>query len=134
MIFNPNFTPIIPIADNKENRTFTIRILKTLEEGGLEKAKEELGNKKKSEQLLIYIMRDEGFNQMDNGNGDLALQILELNAFAHPTSAESIQWLGEGYMETGNKELALKYFKESLSLNADNRWVNDRIKELEEVK
>ena len=134
IIFNPNFTPIIPIADNKENRTFTIRILKTLEEGGLEKAKEELSLKKKSEQLLIYIMRDEGFNQMDNGNGDLALQILELNAFAHPKSAESIQWLGEGYMETGKKELAIKYFKESLSLNSDNRWVNDRIKELEDTK
>ena len=79
-------------------------------------------------------MRDEGFNKMENVNGDVALQILELNPVVHPTSAESIQWLGEGYMETGNKELAIKYFKESLSLNSDNRWINERIKELEDTK
>ncbi len=49
---------------------------------------------------------------------------------AHPTTAKALQSLGEGYMETGNNELALRYFKESLHINPDNPFANDMIKKL----
>ncbi|MCO5242082.1 MAG: beta-lactamase family protein, partial [Chitinophagaceae bacterium] len=39
IIFNPNYKPEIPMADNEENRNFTNRIIKIIEEFGLEKAK-----------------------------------------------------------------------------------------------
>jgi Tfp pilus assembly protein PilF len=54
-----------------------------------------------------------------------------MNVFAYPQSPKAIQGLAEGYMETGKKELALKYFKESLRLNSDNPFVKDMIEKLE---
>jgi CubicO group peptidase (beta-lactamase class C family) len=130
--FNPNFTPEIPIADNEENRNFTNGIIKSIEEFGLVKAKENYEKRKNTEQLVEFLMREEGFNHIDNGKPEIAIQIFEMNAFAYPQSAKAIQGLGEGYMETGRKELALKYFKESLRINPDNRFVNEMIKNLEE--
>jgi cytochrome c-type biogenesis protein CcmH/NrfG len=40
--------------------------------------------------------------------------------------------MGEGYMETGKKELALKYFRQSIRINPDNPFVKEMIKKLEE--
>ncbi|HNP94086.1 MAG TPA: serine hydrolase [Cyclobacteriaceae bacterium] len=132
IIFDPGFTPEIPVADNEENQNFTNRIIKTIEEFGLEKAKDEYAKRSETEQLLEFLMRNEGFNHIDNGKPEIAIQIFELNVFVHPKSAKALQGLGEGYMETGNKELALKYFKESLIINSDNGFVNEMIKRLEE--
>jgi CubicO group peptidase (beta-lactamase class C family) len=131
IVFNPNFNPEIPIIDNKENRNFTNNIIKTITEYGLDKAKTLYANRKTNEQLLEFLMRDEGFNHIDNGKPEIAIQIFEMNVFAYPKSAKALQGLGEGYMETGNNELALKYFKESLSINPDNRFVNEMLKKLE---
>ena len=55
-----------------------------------------------------------------------------MNVFAYPESAKALQGLGEGYMETDKKESALKYFKQSLSINPENPFVKDMIRELEE--
>ncbi len=132
IIFNPNYKPEIPIADNDENRNFTNRIIKAIEKFGLETAKNDYKKKNKTEQLLEFLMREEGFNHIDNGKPEIAIQIFEMNVFAYPKSAKALQGLGEGYMETGKKELALKYFKESLNINPDNRFVNEMIKEVEE--
>lgn len=131
IIFNPTYKPEIPIADNEENRTFTNRIIKAIEEDGLEKAKKDYNKKEKTEQLLEFLMRDEGFYRIDNGKPEIAIQIFEMNVFAYPESAKALQGLGEGHMETGNKELALKYFRKSLQINPDSRFVNEIIKKHE---
>lgn len=130
IIFNPKFKPEISVVDNKENRNFTNRIIKTIEEFGLEKAKEAYKKRKKTEHLLEFLMRNEAFDHLDNKPG-IAVQIFEMNVFAYPKSAKALQGLGEGYSETGKKELALKYLKASLSINPDNLFVNKLIKKLE---
>jgi len=76
-------------------------------------------------------MRNEGFNRLDQENPAVAIQIFEMNLFVHPKSARALQDLGEGYMETGNNKLALKYFKESLSINPDSQFVKDMIEKIE---
>lgn len=131
MIFNPEYTPAIPAMDNQENREFTSHIIKIIEESGLEKAKEAYKNRKSSEQLLQFMMRNEGFNRIDHENAAIPIQIFEMNVFVHPNSARALQDLGEGYMETGNNELALKYFKKSLSINPDSPFVKNMIERLE---
>jgi tetratricopeptide (TPR) repeat protein len=131
IVFNPNFIPEIPIYDNAENRKFTDRIITIISESGLEKAKVEYAKKKNTEQLLEFLMRDEGFSYIDNGKPEIAIQIFEMNAFVYPKSAKALQGLGEGYMETGKNELALKYLKESLAINPDNPFVNRLIKQLD---
>lgn len=131
IVFNSNFIPEIPIADNLVNRKFSNKIIKTISEFGLEKAKEEYTKKKSTEQLLEFLMREEGFNHIDIGKPEIAIQIFEMNAFTYPKSAKALQGLGEGYMETGKNELALKYLKESLAINPDNPFVSRLIKQLD---
>ncbi|QQS30476.1 MAG: serine hydrolase [Sphingobacteriales bacterium] len=131
MISNPNYDPEIPAADNPINRKFTAQIMETIEHHGLQKAKTAYLNKKKSEQLLEYQMRNEGFNHIDNGQPGIAIQIFELNVFAFPNSAKALQGLGEGFVETGNKTEGLQYLKKSLQLNPDNPFVATLIKDLE---
>lgn len=132
IIFNPDYKPEIPGTDNKENRDFTTRIIRTIKESGLEKAKTAYKKRKRSEQLLEFMMRNEGFNHIDNNQPGIAMQIFEMNVFVYPKSAKALQGLGEGYMETGKKELALKYLKQSLSMNSENPFVVDLIKKLEQ--
>ena len=132
IIFNPEYKPEIPIADNAVNRNFTIHILKVIEESGLDKAKEEYQNRQPSVQLLEFMMRSEGFDRIDNEKPEIAIQIFEMNVYAYPNSAKALQGLGEGYMETGKNELALKYFKQSLAIEPDNNFVRDMINKLEE--
>jgi Tfp pilus assembly protein PilF len=51
--------------------------------------------------------------------------------YAYPNSAKALQGLGEGYMETGKKELALSNLKKSLSIEPNNPFVSDLISKLE---
>ncbi len=132
IVFNPNFIPEIPIADNPENREFSNQIIKTISEFGLEKAKEEYIKNKNTEQLLEFLMREEGFSHIDNDKPEIAIQIFEMNAFAYPKSAKALQGLGENYMETGKDKLALKYLNESLAINPDNPFINRLIKQLDQ--
>ena len=130
IIFNPGYDPVIPGADNETNRNFTNFIIRTLQDSGLEKAREAYQGRNESQDLIEFIMRSEGLDHLYNGKPDMAMQILLMNVFVHPKTAKALQSLAEGYMVTGNKELALKFFKESLSLNPDNPFANDMIKEL----
>lgn len=131
MIFDLTYSPEIPFADTIVARNFTTKIIQTVVAVGLEKAKEIYKGKRKNEELLEFEMRNKGFNLIDEGKGDLALKIFEMNVFAFPKSAKAIQGLGEAYMETGKKELALKYLKQSLAIDKDNPFVDDLIKQLE---
>lgn len=132
IIFNLNFKPEIPFTDNEANRNFTNHIITTIENYGLDSAKTVYKNRKGDEQLLEFMMRNEGFNFIDNDKPEIAVQVFEMNVFAYPKSAKALQGLGEGFMETGKKELALKYLKESLSINPDNPFVDELIRELRE--
>lgn len=131
MIFNPTFQPEIPTPDNSKNRNFTNLILRTVDDFGLEKAKEAFNKRDENVNLLEFMMRDAGFDHIDNNEPNVAMLIFEMNVYAYPKSAKALQGLGEGYMETGNKEMALKYFKQSLSINPYSDFVNEMVKELE---
>jgi tetratricopeptide (TPR) repeat protein len=132
IIFTKGYTPEIPAEDNKINRDFTSKILETIQNPGLEAAKKEYLSKDAEVHLLEFKMRNQGFQHIDNNKPDVAIQIFEMNVFAYPNSAKALQGLGEGYMETGNKELALKYFNQSLRINPENNFVKDMIQKLEE--
>lgn len=132
MIFNKDFVPEIPAEDNEANRSLTRLIINTIEEQGIEKARQVYKERNSGSQLLEFMMRDAGFDSIDNGNSETALKIFEMNVYAYPGSARALQGLAEGYMETGNKELALQYFRESLNINPDNPFISMMISEIEE--
>lgn len=131
IIFDKTYSPDIPGADTILARNFTTKIIQTVEGSGLEKAIEQYKKKRNNEDLLEFEMRNKGFRLMGEGKGELAVKVFEMNVFAFPKSAKAIQGLGEAYMETGKKNLALKYFKQSLAIDPDNPFVNGMIKQLE---
>ena len=95
-----------------------------LMEGNVEKAVEIYQAKKKEQPNFRpahedYI-NDAGYNVMNSGNLDLAINIFKLNIALHPKSFNTYDSLGEAYMKKGNKELAIKNYKKSLELNPDN--------------
>lgn len=128
IIFNPSFSPEMPAPDNTINRNFTLEIIRTIELQGLEKAKKQYKKRAGTEQLLEYYLRNSGFDYIDHAKPEIAIQIFEMNAFAYPHSAKALQGLAEGYMETGKKELAIKYFNESLRINSDNPFIVEMLK------
>ncbi|MFA6235399.1 MAG: serine hydrolase domain-containing protein [Bacteroidota bacterium] len=132
IIFDEEYSPEIPTADNESNRGFTRRIIKTLELSGLPEAKEEYRKKKNHESLLEFMMREEGFNRLDSERPEEAMRIFEMNVFVYPESYRSLQGLAEGYMETGKDELALNFFRQSLRINPDNAFVKDMIRKLDQ--
>ncbi len=46
-----------------------------------------------------------------------ALEIFRLNVFLHPQSAKVYDSLGECYLKSGNRELAIQNYKKALELN-----------------
>ena len=60
-----------------------------------------------------------------------AMDIFELNVYAFPQSANAFDSFAEAYMENGDKELAMKYYKKSLELNPENENAKDMLKKLE---
>lgn len=131
LIFDPEYITVIPAVDNEINRDFTSHIIKTIRDFGLEKAKIEY-QKKDNRHVIEFIMRGEGLNHLYGGKPEIAMEIFKMNVFVHPTTAKALQSLGEGFMETGNKDLALQYFNESLNIDSDNHFARDMIKKLEE--
>lgn len=132
IFFYEDYIPVIPAPDNEINRSFTNLIINTIEEFGLEKAQQEFQKRNPEENLLEFMMRNAGFNYIDNGKPEIAIEIFKMNVFAYPESSKSLQGLGEGYMETGNNELALKYLKQSLNINPENPFVKNMIKKIGE--
>ena len=59
-----------------------------------------------------------------------ALEVFKQNAEDFPKSANVWDSLAEGYLENGEKELAIKFYKKSLELDPENKNAEDKIKEL----
>jgi tetratricopeptide (TPR) repeat protein len=58
-----------------------------------------------------------GYQVMNQGDIDKALEIFTLNTKRHPESANVWDSLGEGYVNKGDKKDAIDSFKKSLSMN-----------------
>jgi CubicO group peptidase (beta-lactamase class C family) len=60
-----------------------------------------------------------------------AIEIFKLNVEMYPNGANTYDSLAEGYMENGDKALAIQNYKKSLELNPKNTNAAERIKKLE---
>jgi tetratricopeptide (TPR) repeat protein len=58
-----------------------------------------------------------GYQLMNQGNHDKAIEIFILNTQRHPKSANTWDSLGEAYVTKGDKKNAITNFKKSLSMN-----------------
>ena len=58
-----------------------------------------------------------GYQLLNQGNHDKAIEMFKLNTQKHPQSANVWDSLGEGYATKGDKKNAIASFKKSLSMN-----------------
>jgi CubicO group peptidase (beta-lactamase class C family) len=61
-----------------------------------------------------------------------AIRIFQLNAALHPKSANAFDSLGEAYMNSGDKALAIQFYEKSLALDPNNSNAVSKIKKLKE--
>ena len=62
---------------------------------------------------------------------DQAIAILVLNTEFYPDSPNCYDSLGEAYMKSGNKELAIENYKKVLELNPENQNAKNKLKQLQ---
>jgi CubicO group peptidase (beta-lactamase class C family) len=71
-----------------------------------------------------------GYVLLNNAQTDDAIKVFILNAKEHPNSANVFDSLGEAYLKSGNKPLALETYKKCLSLDPGNENAARMIHEL----
>ena len=102
---------------------------------GLQRAIEIYNRLKKAEpqQEIIKesILNNLGYEYLANRQLAQALDIFKLNVEAHPKSGDAYDSLAEAYMVSGDKSLAIKFYKRSVELNPNNKNGIEMLKKLE---
>ncbi len=131
IIFDPNYEPVVPIANNAANRAFTDEIVKLTSEKGLNAALESHKKRNKKIDLLESVINAKGYDLIKEKKLKEAIEIFKLNVFAFPKSANTFDSLGEAYLEAGDRKSAIENYKKSLLLNPENENAREVIKRLE---
>ncbi|MGB5850038.1 MAG: alpha/beta fold hydrolase [Ignavibacteriaceae bacterium] len=71
-----------------------------------------------------------GYENLQAGNVQEAIELFKLNVLAYPESANTYDSLGEAYMVSGKKELAIKNYNKSIELNPENKNAIEKLKQL----
>ena len=77
-----------------------------------------------------FLNRLVGFRLVNEKRFAQAIEIFKLNVEAYPTSANAYDSLGEAYMLSGNKEMAIKFYEKSVELNPNNQSGIEAIRKL----
>jgi hypothetical protein len=72
-----------------------------------------------------------GYQLLNKKKFTEAIRIFQLNVEAYPKSSNVYDSLGEGYMDDGNKPLAIAYYQKSLELNPKN---SNAVKMIQKIK
>jgi tetratricopeptide (TPR) repeat protein len=130
MIFEKNYNPAIPIADNETNQRYTQNLIQILLSKGIEASKENYINRPTQTNVLEYILNDKGYELLSQKDYDKAIALFGMNTFAFPKSANAFDSLGEAYMNKGEKLLAIKSYEKSLELDPNNGNAKDMLEVL----
>ena len=72
-----------------------------------------------------------GYRLLQAGKQNEAIEIFKLNVAEYPKAFNTYDSLGEAYMVSGNKELAILNYKKSLELNPENTNATSMLKRIE---
>ncbi|MGB3343123.1 MAG: serine hydrolase [Aequorivita sp.] len=132
IIFEKNYKPIIPTADNETNQIFTQEIIETILSNGLEKAKIKYISRPTKTDVLESTLNAKGYELLSQNKFDEAISIFTMNTIAHPKSYNAFDSLGEAYMNKGEKVSAIKNYEKGLQLDPTNANAEDMIKKLKQ--
>lgn len=130
LVFEPNFKPVIPIAENKANRQFTEEIIKITLEKGFDEAIKTYRRRKSELDLIERKVNAKGYDLMNDKNSPKGIEVFRINVTAFPKSANAYDSLGEAYMESGNKILAIENYEKSLKLDPNNQNAREMLERL----
>jgi CubicO group peptidase (beta-lactamase class C family) len=130
IIFDPNYEPVIPIADNAANRAFTDAAIKLTLEKGLNAATESFQKRDKKLDLLEPVINAKGYDLIKEKKLKEAIEVFKLNVFAFPRSANAFDSLGEVYLEAGDEKAAVENYEKSLLLDPENENAREILKRL----
>ena len=99
-------------------------------ERGLKAAKVAYRRRHKGTGLISYLVNNRAYELKDEHKIELALALFQINVYAFPKSADNYDSLAEGYMDKGEKALAIKYYEKSLALNPRNVNAVETLKKL----
>lgn len=71
-----------------------------------------------------------GYELLSKRKGKEAIRIFELNTETYPASSNAFDSLAESYYNSGNKEMAIKYYEKALELDPKNLSSLDMMKKL----
>jgi hypothetical protein len=75
-----------------------------------------------------------GYEFLSKGEFNDAIALFKLNVEVYPASFNVYDSLGEGYMENGDYDLAIKNYQKSLELNPDNTNATKMLREIEKLR
>jgi CubicO group peptidase (beta-lactamase class C family) len=130
IIFEPDYTPVIPVADNEANRAFTDDVIRAAREKGPTAGFEVAKKRKSGVDVLELRINEKGYELLGGGKPKEAITVFELGVLIFPKSANAFDSLGEAYMEAGNKKLAVENYEKSLKLDADNKNAEEMLRKL----
>lgn len=71
-----------------------------------------------------------GYQLMSQNAWPQAIAVLRLNVQIYPDSANALDSLGEAYMKSGQRDLAIENYRKSLDKNPDNDNAKEKLKQL----
>ena len=130
-MFDPNFDPHDPVADNAANRAFTDEIVKLALEKGSGAAFDAYKKRKKGVDLLETTVNGRGYDYLNEKKFKEAIELFKLNVLAFPRSSNAFDSLAEAYEEAGDDPSAIVNYKKSLELDPENQHAENVLKRLE---
>ena len=130
IIFENNYKPTIPIADNETNQKYTQNLIEIILDKGIEAGNESYKKRAAKTNILEYILNNRGYEILSQNDYDKAIALFTMNTFAFPKSANAFDSLGEAYMKKGENQLAIKNYKKSLELDPNNGNAKDMLNAL----
>ncbi len=92
-----------------------------------------LSSREKNSEAILFRenrMNRLGYQYLQSGNIDDAIEIFKLNVLAYPNSWNVYDSLAEAYMNKGENALAIENYQKSLDLNPQNAGAAENIKKL----
>jgi tetratricopeptide (TPR) repeat protein len=116
----------------------SVEFFKTLNSQGVDAAVRYFHKKREFEPDIVLFEEIEmnalGYRFLQEGKTKNAIELFKLNTIAYPNSSNVFDSLGEAYLKTGQKDLAIKNYEKALELNPENTNAEQILKKLKGVK
>jgi CubicO group peptidase (beta-lactamase class C family) len=110
-----------------------MKFRQAVHEKGVEAAVQAFASSLKDGAIPEGALNSVGYHLLGQKRTADAIRLFKLNTELHPASANTFDSLGEAYMESGDKPLAIQNYEKSLSLDPKNSNAVTQLKKIREV-